>query len=264
MKANNSKGYHQLVSQAPNEKTSSPDLTYLERDQAYRQSLPWSRFYFVALHILTIALAASLLFLGVRGSVCLPGTTSTQSWSPIQDSIKYTTSGENAFGHSESVYQGPPTPERDEAWAQLTHPAFFLATCEELKKSGDTCDDAVKPSDSKDGYMASLAVYHELHCLRHLRYYLYRDHYYPNLTMPQQEYLLGHLGHCIESLRLTIMCYGNPALLTFTWDGAKSDYKPAARSSARSRCVDWKSVEDWSARRSGTNNIPVHRPGVQR
>ncbi|KAM7213670.1 protein of unknown function (DUF3328) domain containing protein, partial [Rhypophila decipiens] len=141
--------------------------------------------------------------------------------------------------------------------------AFFLATCEELDKSGDTCHDAVKPPDTADGYLASIAVYHELHCLRQLRFYLYREHCYPNLTSPQQEYLMGHLDHCIEALRLTIMCNGNPALVSFTWDGARSNYKPAARSSTKSRCVDWKSVEAWSERRKGTNNIPVHRPGTK-
>ena len=71
------------------------------------------------------------------------------------------------------------------------------------------------------GYLASLGVYHELHCLvssahrfhdiphtlvcpcwlikiifpqRRLKLYLYKDIYYPNLDQAEQEYEVSHLG----------------------------------------------------------------------
>ncbi|KAM7197554.1 protein of unknown function (DUF3328) domain containing protein [Rhypophila sp. PSN 637] len=185
---------------------------------------------------------------------------SSPSWSPIQGHLKYNISSENALGHHHSIYSGPPTVSLEQAWDHLMKRAYFRATKEELERAGETIHDAVELPDNR--YLASISAYHELHCLRQLRFHLYRTHYYPNLTKPQETYLQGHLDHCIEMLRITIMCHGNPALMTFTWKGASSPVKPATKSSARAICVDWESMESWGQLRQSTNNIHVRRqPG---
>jgi hypothetical protein len=90
---------------------------------------------------------------------------------------------------------------------------YFNATAKELIASNNSATDAVRVEDG--GYVASLGVYHELHCLvcrisypeplgetylivplvqNELRYFLYRDHFYPGLNileLPKWRYYLG-------------------------------------------------------------------------
>ncbi|KAK3389690.1 hypothetical protein B0H63DRAFT_103082 [Podospora didyma] len=200
------------------------------------------RTYILLLHVLLLGLIA-VLWDGNNQDPCSPSTKGG-SWSPVQESIDYGIISENSLGsHKFSRYSGPPTDDQEEAWYQLVRPVFFSATYEEMSKAGESFENATKVADG--GYLAALGVYHELHCIRRLRMYLYQSHYYPNLTDAQAKYLEGHLDHCLETLRLTIMCHGNSAMASFTWSDTNSR-KPVARSNSRSFCVKWSTIEEWS------------------
>lgn len=89
---------------------------------------------------------------------------------------------------------------------------FFNVSLEELRRSGESLDGVAEVEEG--GYSATLGVYHELHCLvsplatsaqqrgnfssdtsqRQLRFYLFREIYYPDLTRKQEIYLFDHLG----------------------------------------------------------------------
>lgn len=69
---------------------------------------------------------------------------------------------------------------------------YFNATKEELERAGESFEDIAELEGG--GYPASLGVYHELHCLRQLRFWLWKDRYYPELTEEQDMYFHGHLG----------------------------------------------------------------------
>ncbi|KAI0518401.1 hypothetical protein F5B22DRAFT_644705 [Xylaria bambusicola] len=182
-----------------------------------------------------------------------------RSWSPAIDVLDYELVQIDRLGtYRHSTYAGPPSPEQDEAWDKLVRPSFFRASREEMERAGESTDDAVKIADG--GYVTELGVYHELHCIRHLRFYLYRDHYYPNLTSSQQEYLYVHLDHCLESLRKVVMCHGNSALYSFKWHG-DNEPRAAVKSNARSVCVKWDSIESWSYSRTLPYNYPLRWSG---
>lgn len=44
------------------------------------------------------------------------------------------------------------------------------------------------------GYIAEMAVYHELHCIRRLRRHFHLDRYYPNMSDVEREKEEVHIG----------------------------------------------------------------------
>ncbi|KAG6357510.1 hypothetical protein INS49_013387 [Diaporthe citri] len=154
---------------------------------------------------------------------------------------------------STSIAVGEPVDGR--SWS-----VAFNATLDELRMANESIDGDLVELDG-GGYLASLGAYHELHCLRRLRHYLYREYYFRNLTQMEADNVHAHLDHCIEALRVTIMCHGNTEVYSFEWDDPKS-YKPAAKSNGRSVCARWSSVEDWAYSRMTTYDDIVHPPSV--
>ncbi|KAI0104451.1 hypothetical protein F4814DRAFT_430818 [Daldinia grandis] len=166
------------------------------------------------------------------------------SWSPAADFIRYEINGDHALQRNvPSVYSGKPTIEQENAWRDLLTPMYFEATREEMIRGGESLENGTKLTSG--GYLATLGVYHELHCLRQLRLYLYRDRYYVNLTSAQDEYIHRHLDHCLEALRIAIMCHGSTAMYTFAWKSANPG-KPTTQSNSKLICVNWSSIKDWS------------------
>ncbi|KAI0454762.1 hypothetical protein F5B21DRAFT_474182 [Xylaria acuta] len=86
------------------------------------------------------------------------------SWSPVQDFAEYQESTECATdpGHY-SVYSGFPSEELEEGWDRLITPAYFNISRDEFIKTGKLFEHIIERIGG--GYIVSLNVYHELHCL---------------------------------------------------------------------------------------------------
>ncbi|KAF2021504.1 hypothetical protein BU24DRAFT_417143 [Aaosphaeria arxii CBS 175.79] len=224
------------------------DLYTRIRKRSIRESA-WFITYLFVLHV-TLLLVGLALW---QSRLALTSETiPTQHWKPL--SVGRVTSEEHSVDHSRhSKYSGPPNDENNKAWEDLIQPTFFGATEKELVAGNETVDDAVriapadKPSESNE-YLAALGVYHELHCLRQLRMHLYRDVYYENLTEANERWFFDHLDHCIETIRLSIMCQADLSLYTFTWK-TSTDTRPKAKSASKRQCVNWDEVQGWSMNR---------------
>ncbi|KAJ2991336.1 hypothetical protein NUW58_g2547 [Xylaria curta] len=218
-----------------------------EQKHSITKAIVWTRLYLVLLHVLTIGLLW-VLYHSVKFEMTHPMSTIGRTWSPAQHIIEYELNGKHTTNHSHySKYSGPPSDEQDEAWDDLLRPVYFNASLEEVVKSEETVrDDMVAVVEG--GYLANLAVYHELHCVRQLRFWLYKDRYYPDLTDAGDKYQRNHLDHCLETLRLSIMCNANTALYTFYWEDA-TDLQPSTKSNSRSVCVKWEPLEKWAYNR---------------
>ncbi|KAJ7434949.1 hypothetical protein FB451DRAFT_1465929, partial [Mycena latifolia] len=121
-------------------------------------------------------------------------------------------------------YVGPPSPEIDEAWNQLTKYRFFLLSAEEAKAQWGS-DYTRYWNEGWSGYTASLDMFHTLHCLDHIRKSLHPDYYH-------QGHLHGdiHTDHCIDLLRQQIMCQGDMTPLpTKLFELANESYLDADR-----------------------------------
>jgi hypothetical protein len=139
-----------------------------------------------------------------------------------------------------------------------------------MTSANEPLDDSVQVLPG--GYLASLGVYHELHCLvcippqfmstpnvqqRRIRLWLHRDTYYPNATRDDELFMKTHLGHCIEVLRLSAMCTADLGMYSFFWSSSDAE-KPTARSSAPRKCYNWTQIDSWSRERMIPNtHIPL-------
>lgn len=61
-----------------------------------------------------------------------------------------------------------------------------------------------------DGYLGTLNVYHELHCLKRLHQYMYPHYYFPDLTPEQHE--MNRLHN--KSSSLLSPCLFSPQFIT--------------------------------------------------
>ncbi|KAK0716924.1 hypothetical protein B0T26DRAFT_871541 [Lasiosphaeria miniovina] len=226
-----------------------------------KRSVTREQAYSFALHVL-ITLLVVLLWGARRSTREDPGLlpcTRGQTWSPLQDSIEYETSGKTSLDyHKFSRYSGPPSQEQDDAWDELLRPVMIRASRAEMQRAGEKFESMAALADGGGGYLATIAVYHELHCLRRLRNFVFQSRYYPNLTAAEDAYLHSHLDHCIESLRLTVMCHANLALYSFAWIDPTRD-RPVATTSAQAVCARWSSVDGWARARMVSPN-PAVRP----
>ena len=60
--------------------------------------------------------------------------------------------------------------------------------------------------------------------------------------------LIRELDHCIETLRISIMCQADLSLYTFRWD-TEDENRPHAKSNSKRQCLNWNEVETWSMNR---------------
>ncbi|KAK1753689.1 hypothetical protein QBC47DRAFT_347704 [Echria macrotheca] len=171
-------------------------------------------------------------------------------YSPAQEALRFEAHVWEPSGASNPLYAGKPTEARDKAWTELLQYSSLRFTVEELEMIGPTRkDEGVKLPDG--GYLGTLMVFHELHCVKHLRFYLYAAHYFPELTAEQTKARLVHLDHCLDILRVGAMCRGDTAPLTMRW--GRSQPRPLANFSSAHSCVNWDSLNGWAQKRAVTH-----------
>ncbi|KAF2728223.1 hypothetical protein EJ04DRAFT_569715 [Polyplosphaeria fusca] len=145
-----------------------------------------------------------------------------------------------------TAYSGHPTEDKVAAWQQLLQPLYFNASVEELQLAGADPATAVRVKDG--GYIASLGVYHELHCLNKLRSFLYLP---PDPTPEQQAAVVStdHLDHCLELLRRSTMCNADLSFFTFSWPADPDARFLNPHSTSPKWCVNWEQVESYAWKR---------------
>lgn len=101
-------------------------------------------------------------------------------------------------------------------------------------------DDTIVQLTDGTGYFVTIAFYHGLHCVRRLHHYIYKDHYYGNLTERESFMLQRHAGmltlpgltlnffflrrlikiieHCLDWLRQYLQCNVDPTIIPIRWD----------------------------------------------
>lgn len=138
-----------------------------------------------------------------------------------------------------SSYIGEPGPENEKAWHDLMDSMGIRVTAEEL---------AVHNQQSvplpNGGYLAWLGVFHELHCVKLLRHWSWRDYYpeFANMTAFEQAHNMVHIDHCIEILRSSALCRADTeALSVFKWN-EKSPKPIFDTKRVDHRCVNWDSL----------------------
>lgn len=151
----------------------------------------------------------------------------------------------------QSPWSGKPSAALDGAWHRLLEPTTIKVTEEELLRSNQSSIEF-----PNGGYMAWLGVFHELHCIKMLRQWIYKDHYQPNITSDAFGEWSIHAGtrllqnaivdtdsidHCLDILRSAAMCHGDTTLTTFGWTDMKE--KPMLNTRPIDhKCVNWEGL----------------------
>lgn len=138
-----------------------------------------------------------------------------------------------------STFAGEPRPESEEAWHQLMSKMAVRVTSEELAVHNQT-----SVSLPNGGYLAWLGVFHQLHCVKVLRHWAWREHYehLVNMTSHEVAHHMVHVDHCVEALRSAAICRADTeALAVFKWlpDTPRPIFDTKR---VEHRCVNWDSM----------------------
>ncbi|KAI0147239.1 hypothetical protein GGR57DRAFT_477614 [Xylariaceae sp. FL1272] len=208
-----------------------------------------------AIVLLTIGLAISLLTREPTDAQC---SAQLSIWSPANEAIEYQLwEPNNAFAHK-SPYRGPPTPELESAWTDLWLHGSIRFPEEKLALINRTVDLGNNRTlkswhDGKGGYHGQLEVHHQLHCLNLVRQYTWRDWYkrHPDIVRMSGDMLSSdiesrmHADHCIEALRIALMCHGDTTPSIGILDpkaprGQMADFSPLLK------CRNFDRIQEWS------------------
>lgn len=219
--------------------------------QQYLHSLQTQRFTRLSIANLVLFCLSAILLI----STYIRSTPSTSrfvekfsSYSPARDAVRYVSGTFNATQGEASGYVGTSN-ETDEMWDWVTSTVGDqMITPEELKLVQKP-EDSIKTKDlktGKEGYRIGLEVFHQLHCLNLIRKSTYRDKYEGKGDFAEKDEakVRGHLGtnllnsrhsgpyptrdtellepiltsftdHCLEMLRMNIMCQVDIGVITF-------------------------------------------------
>ncbi|KAF8813235.1 hypothetical protein BYT27DRAFT_7335163 [Phlegmacium glaucopus] len=204
-------------------------------------------------------LSVSILFfwLWMRARVQIPKFI---VYSPANVAVEYNkefTVFNGTFNYP-SVYRGYPTPEIDAAWLRISQDVKpTRLTREQILKIGkeDTPSKVKFREEDGGGYMASLEVTHQLHCLNMLRKYTYHEYYEkfdPSFTDAKPEVFRMHLDHCVEIIRQNLMCSADVGMITYEW--VRGFSVPYPDFNTRHQCRNLEKILAWG------NQNAVHIP----
>ncbi|KAI1859466.1 hypothetical protein JX265_010469 [Neoarthrinium moseri] len=150
------------------------------------------------------------------------------------------------FGDFEdNIYRQEASPETDDAWGKLINyeQSDYIIPYEEGIRSGLT-DRHMRVSEKYGGgFVASTEGGHNLHCLNFLRKALwYNFNYYEPQVLDLRRLPKHHLTHCLEILRLGLMCNYDTKWLGYVWYN-KSHPLPFPDMTGGHMCKDFDAIQ---------------------
>ncbi|WPH00671.1 Hypothetical protein R9X50_00350100 [Acrodontium crateriforme] len=178
-------------------------------------------------------------------------------WSSMWDAIEFWEGDtKNSFNHS-TIYRGPPTPEREQAWDELWHYPGMPVSAAGLAALNKTNDgEHVQINGSNPAaptYGSLVQVFHQLHCLDMIRKYTWylTGHYHQDDESIEYPWdfvnpVAGrmHVDHCIEELRIDLMCSGDITPLLVKYDKNRAIGR-VADFDVHHKCRDFEKIVDW-------------------
>ncbi|KAJ7139280.1 hypothetical protein C8R44DRAFT_605676, partial [Mycena epipterygia] len=118
------------------------------------------------------------------------------------------------FDHQKSPFQVPSSPALDDAWEDL----YQFGVSRIPKSEAALLPNKTSPIPGDPGYyIAQLDVFHQLHCLNLIRKAL-DPAYYPEWNITKAGFARGHISHCVEWIRHSIMCQSDTSVIVWQWD----------------------------------------------
>ncbi|KAH8765332.1 hypothetical protein F5883DRAFT_376733, partial [Diaporthe sp. PMI_573] len=157
-----------------------------------------------------------------------------------------------------SPYMGPPNPELDRHWEDVSALLNFGVKAEVLEKVNQTRGAAEFRDIGR--YQVGLEVYHQLHCLNYIRMYTYHDYYAGidyDMIGETEEDQREHKDHCVEVLRQRLMCNADLNVYPYHW--VEEFDLPIGYLFTQHRCIDWDHLHTW-AKATAIRKPPLQKP----
>ncbi|KAM0814058.1 hypothetical protein AB5N19_14060 [Seiridium cardinale] len=151
----------------------------------------------------------------------------------------------------DNPFTGSPRQELDDAWHRLLRNDNIRVPKDYLAERNLT---SVYTEDGADG-IASLSVYHSLHCLKKVKKMLFKEHYHSGKSNEAMEREAKHVDHCMEYIRESLMCQPDLSMVTFRWINNtaqhedKSAFYPTNFDVDLHRCANWEMLDSWAGTR---------------
>ncbi|KAF2099796.1 hypothetical protein NA57DRAFT_75301 [Rhizodiscina lignyota] len=212
--------------------------------------------------ILVASLVGFIVYQNTIGPSELACTRLLNPYSPLIEAgvvSYYDTEFENEFAHK-TKYRGPPTPELEEAWDQLWNRGAFEVSLDgpaRLNKSGESLKHV--HWDQKRGYSALMEGFISFTASQYTwkDYYAKHNHLMEWMHRPENKLKVDlnvthaqdvgdrmHVDHCIETLRLQLMCNGDVTPLLINVD-SESPLGSSADFNTHHKCRDWNKLVEW-------------------
>ncbi|KAF2790084.1 hypothetical protein K505DRAFT_312045 [Melanomma pulvis-pyrius CBS 109.77] len=145
-------------------------------------------------------------------------------------------------------FVGDPRAELDNAWdALLQNTQIWVEPSEYAQMQPQLNRTSLRLPDGS--YIVRLKAYHELHCLKWIREWIHRDHYWPNITGYELHERRWHIEHCLEEFRTNAMCKPSLAPATFNFVDRSASDDITADGKHVAQCADWEALEAWADKR---------------
>ncbi|KAK6860653.1 hypothetical protein PG995_004289 [Apiospora arundinis] len=138
---------------------------------------------------------------------------------------------------------GEPGHALDEAWENL-----YKFGANDLSTDHRHLVKDVQETSGHRGYIVTLNVFHQLHCLNGLRK-LGRPEYYKRPGHRDEAGFMDfyeHVDHCVEALRQDIMCQADLTPRYWFLDEAKDKF--VSNGSLVQSCRDFTAIREWAER----------------
>lgn len=179
------------------------------------------------------------------------------AYSPAAEAVRYETVKFNLAPIMKTEYVGY-GPSVDAAWDVIANDIGDIMITEEERVKLGFSPKSLKiqhPVTGKWGYRAGVEVFHQLHCLNLIRQAVYKDYYSREevggdiAEADGQEDVNGHVDHCIETLRLNLMCSSDIGVFTFhdfpdlVEDGIEGDWPDFETQHV---CRNFEAIRKWT------------------
>ncbi|KAB8349607.1 hypothetical protein FH972_023630 [Carpinus fangiana] len=138
---------------------------------------------------------------------------------------------------ADSQYAGNRSETVDRAWEELLSGINSRASISELESSSIS---SVKLPEGE--YLVWPEALHQLHCVKRIREWVYREQYLGGLSGSAEHHWMVHVDHCIELLRQAIMCKPDRGRMGFHWT-SESDRPTLNLNGPNHMCEDWGSYK---------------------
>ncbi|KAI8627285.1 hypothetical protein F5Y19DRAFT_442345 [Xylariaceae sp. FL1651] len=152
----------------------------------------------------------------------------------------------------DNPFTGSPREEVDAAWHDLLQNDNIRVPKDYLDKRNLS---SIYTKDGREG-IASLSVFHSLHCLKKVKRMLFKEYYHSDKSVEAMAREEKHVDHCVEYIRESLMCQPDLSMVTFRWINNtaqhedKAAFYPTNFDADMHTCANWQHLDNWAGERA--------------